>query len=118
MENMQNTDGMEYMTAEDLQAAAPSSLWKDAWKRFYKNKTAVVARVVLVLMALAAILAEVISPYSPYEADLKDVTAGPSAAHWFGCDEHGRDILTRILYGARISLSVGFISVLISTVVG
>ncbi len=118
MENMQNTDGMGYMTEEDLQAAAPSSLWKDAWKRFYKNKTAVVALIVLVLMALAAIFAEVISPYSPYEAELKDVKAGPSAEHWFGCDENGRDILTRILYGARISLSVGFISVLISTVIG
>ena len=118
MENMQNTENLDLMTEEDLQAAAPSSLWKDAWKRFYKNKTAVIALIVLVLMALAAIFAEVISPYGPYEAELKDVKAGPSAEHWFGCDENGRDILTRILYGARISLSVGFISVLISTVVG
>ena len=65
MENMQNQENMDLMTEEDLQAAAPSSLWKDAWKRFYKNKTAVVALVVLTLMALAAILAEVIAPYDP-----------------------------------------------------
>ena len=95
MENMQNQENMDLMTEEDLQAAAPSSLWKDAWKRFYKNKTAVVALVVLTLMALAAILAEVIAPYDPYSAELKDVKAPPSAEHWLGCDENGRDILTR-----------------------
>ena len=109
---------MENTNKQETQAVAPSSLWRDAVKRFCKNKTAVVALIVLALMALAAIFAGVISPYGPYDAELSQVKAGPSAQHWFGCDENGRDILTRILYGARISLSVGFISVLISTVIG
>lgn len=109
---------MENTKKQENQAVAPSSLWRDAVKRFCKNKTAVVALVVLALMALAAILADVISPYGPYDAELALVKAGPSAQHWMGCDENGRDILTRILYGARISLSVGFISVMISTILG
>lgn len=109
---------MENTNKQETQAVAPSSLWRDAVKRFCKNKTAVVALIVLALMALAAIFAGVISPYGPYDAELSQVKAGPSAQHWFGCDENGRDILTRILHGARISLSVGFISVLISTVIG
>ena len=110
---------MEDITREEeLKAAAPSSLWRDAVKRFCKNKTAVVALCVLVLMALAAIFADVLTPYGPYDSELSQVKAGPSWAHPFGCDENGRDILTRILYGARISLSVGIISVLISTIIG
>lgn len=102
----------------ETRAVKPSSLWRDAFKRFYKNKTAVVALVILVLMILAAIFAGVLTPYGPYDSELSQVKAGPSLAHPFGCDENGRDILTRILYGARISLSVGIITVLISTVIG
>lgn len=102
----------------DAQFIKPSSLWRDAAKRFCKNKTAVVALAILILMVLAALFAGVITPYGPYESELSQVKAPPSAQHLFGCDENGRDILTRILYGARISLSVGVITVLISTVVG
>ncbi len=104
-----------FMTQEDLSASAPSSLWKDAWKRFYKNKTAVVALVVLALLALGAVFADWLTPYNPYEVVLTEVKQGPSLAHPLGCDEQGRDILTRLLFGARISLSVGFSSVSIST---
>ena len=106
------------MKRKNSQAAAPSSLWRDAAKRFCKNRTAVVALVILLLMVFAAIFAGVLTPYGPYESDLASVKATPSWAHPFGCDENGRDILTRILYGARISLSVGVITVLISTAAG
>lgn len=95
-----------------------SSPWRDAVKRFKRNKTACVALAVLGLMALCAIFAHVIAPYDPYTTELSQVKVGPSAAHWLGCDENGRDILSRIIYGARISLSVGFISVFISTSIG
>ena len=107
-----------YATQEDLMASAPSSLWKDAWKRFYKNKTAVFALIVLLLLALGAIFAGVLTPYDPYEVVLLEAKNPPSLQHLCGCDEQGRDILTRLLYGARISLSVGFISVFISTLIG
>ena len=116
MERPVNTN--EFMTQEDIEAAAPSSLWKDAWKRFYKNKTAVVALVVLFLLAMGAIFAGVLTPFDPYEVVLSEVKQAPSAKHLLGTDEQGRDILTRLLYGARISLSVGFISVAISTLLG
>ena len=106
------------MKKKNEKAVAPSSLWRDAAKRFCKNKTAVVALVILCIMIIAAIFAGVLTPYGPYESDLANVTATPSWAHPFGCDENGRDILTRILYGARISLSVGVITVLISTAAG
>lgn len=98
--------------------APPSSLWRDALKRFVKNKTAVAAMIVLALMVLCALLADVLTPYGPYETVLANVKAGPGPGHILGSDENGRDILTRILYGARISLSVGFISVMISTIIG
>ena len=116
MEKPVNTN--EFMTQEDLEAAAPSSLWKDAWKRFYKNKTAVVALVELFLLARGAILAGVLTPFDPYEVVLSEVKQAPSSKHLLGTDEQGRDILTRLLFGARISLSVGFISVSISTLLG
>ena len=106
------------MKKKNEKAVAPSSLWRDAAKRFCKNKTAVVALVILCIMIIAAIFAGVLTPYGPYESYLANVKATPSWAHPFGCDENGRDILTRILYGARISLSVGVITVLISTAAG
>ena len=106
------------MKKKNEKAVAPSSLWRDAAKRFCKNKTAVVALVILFIMIIAAIFAGVLTPYGPYESDLANVKATPSWAHPLGCDENGRDILTRILYGARISLSVGVITVLISTAAG
>ncbi len=95
-----------------------SSLWKDAGRRFWKNKTAVAALCLLTLMALASVFADFLTPYGPFETDLKQVKAPPGPEHILGSDENGRDILTRILFGARISLSVGFISVAISTVIG
>ena len=115
---MQENAKQVYSGAEDLKAVAPASLWKEAWKRFYKNKTAFVALIILLLLALGAIFAGVLTPYNPYEVVLSEVKQPPSLRHWLGCDEQGRDILTRLLYGARISLSVGFISVFISTLMG
>ncbi len=116
MEDSANRNNL--MTQGDLTASAPSSLWKDAWKRFYKNKTAVVALVVLALLAMGAVFADWLTPYDPYEVVLSEVKQAPSLSHPLGCDEQGRDILTRLLFGARISLSVGFISVSISTLLG
>jgi len=106
--------------AESLQTPnpSPSSLWKEAGKRFLRNKTAVAALIVMLLMVAAACLAGVLTPYGPFETDLSQAKVGPNAQHLLGSDENGRDILTRLLYGARISLTVGFISVGISTLIG
>jgi glutathione transport system permease protein len=88
------------------------------WRRFRHQHIAVAAGVVLLLLILAAIAAPLISPYGPDAPDYNNVLAGPSWAHPFGTDAFGRDILSRIIWGGRISLSVGFISVALGGLVG
>lgn len=82
------------------------------------NKLAVVSAVVIVLFLLAALLAPVLTPYAFDEQDLLSRLAAPSAEHLLGTDELGRDVLTRMLYGARVSLAVGIIPTVISMLVG
>ena len=103
------------MEEEIQQFGAPRSMFRDIVKRFAKNRLALVSLFVLLTIALIAVLAEVISPYSPYTGDFTKIYAAPSAEHPFGCDENGRDILSRLFYGARVSLTVGFVAVGIST---
>lgn len=73
--------------------------------------------IVLALLAIAA-LAPVVAPYDPIQVDVQRSLVGPSAAHWFGTDDLGRDVFSRVIWGARISLSVGLISVAIGFLVG
>ena len=72
----------------------------------------------LLLLIFAAIFADIIAPYDPVEQDIINRLKPPSSAHWFGTDELGRDIFSRILYGSRISLTVGLIAVGLSSIVG
>jgi len=95
-----------------------TSYWFDVWQRFKKNKLAMVGLVFIGLIALVAIFGPMLSPYT---YDGMDRTAGnqwPSARHWFGTDKFGRDIFVRILYGARISLTVGVCAAAISLIIG
>jgi peptide/nickel transport system permease protein len=73
---------------------------------------------IIIVMLGAAVFAEVLAPYDPYRADYGAQFARPSAEHWFGTDEFGRDVLTRILYGARIALFVGFTASLVGCTIG
>lgn len=79
--------------------------------RLRKNKTAMFGLFVFIILVFSAIFAPVLTRYGYADMDLKAAYEGPSAAHWFGTDDLGRDILTRILYGGRYSLSIGIISV-------
>ena len=95
------------------------SLWSDARRRLARNRAAVAAGWFLALVALACVAA----PWIPWLADpaAQDLRLGavpPSAAHWFGTDELGRDLLTRVLHGGRISLRVGLVGTLVSLLVG
>ena len=81
------------------------------WKRFLRQKVALVALGFLVLLIAAAVLAPWVAPYDPSQPDYMNVLQGPSALHWAGTDTYGRDIFSRIIWGARISLAVGFLSV-------
>lgn len=90
----------------------------DFWGRFRKNHLAVAAAVFLILVHGLSFLAPVIAPYSAEAIDLTATLVKFSGDHWIGTDESGRDVLTRLLYGGRISLIVGLVSVIVSTVVG
>ena len=74
--------------------------------------------IVLLIMILAAIFAPIIAPYDPYKQDLKNMVQGMSAKHWLGTDAMGRDVLSRIIYGGRVSFIVGMVSVLIAGGIG
>ncbi len=102
------------------QAAIPRgvSLWEDAWVRLRKNKLAMFGLGFLVFIIVVCILAPWIMPYGYEEQDLRLGASSPSMAHWLGTDTFGRDLLTRILYGGRMSLMVGFIATSVALVVG
>ncbi len=100
------------------------NLWVDAWHRLRRNKLAVGGGLVLLLLCVIAIAAPVIAPYS-YDQTVRDPVTNktikneaPSAQHWFGTDSQSRDEFSRVVYGTRISLSVGLVSQLIIILVG
>lgn len=87
-------------------------------KRLQKNKMAMAGLVIIILLILMAVFAPILAPHGYAEMDLKNMHSAPSAEHWFGTDELGRDIFSRIIYGSRYSLSLGLLSVLVSNVIG
>lgn len=88
------------------------------WRTFKRNRLAVCAGIVVGILVALAVLAPLLAPWDPNKPDTRRILAGPSASHWLGTDQLGRDVLSRVLYGARISLAVGFISVGIAAVIG
>ena len=94
------------------------SLWEDASVRLRKNKLAMCGLVFLVVMVLLCLITPWIVPYGYEEQDLRLGASAPSAAHWLGTDIFGRDMLTRILYGGRVSLFVGFIATFVALIIG
>ncbi len=86
--------------------------------RLRRNKTGLAGLAILLVMLGATVFAGVILPYDPNAADLDAVLAGPTPAHLFGTDQLGRDILTRVVYGGRISLLIGVLSVALSAMIG
>ena len=99
--------------------ARPSrSYWQDAWSRFRKDPLAMLGLVVIAVIALFAIFGPMLSPYTYDGQNIENQNRGPTAAHWFGTDKFGRDIFVRVLYGARISLSIGVTAAAINFVIG
>ena len=94
------------------------SFRQDAWLRLKKNKAAMAGLFIIIFVTLLAILGPMISPYSYSDQSLADANQAPSPAHWFGTDNLGRDLVTRVCYGARISLSIGIVASLINLGVG
>ncbi|HZO41541.1 MAG TPA: ABC transporter permease [Methylomirabilota bacterium] len=89
-----------------------------AWGRFCRNRLAVVGLALIVVLAVSALLAPWLAPYDPARQSLIEKRAKPGAKYWLGADEFGRDILSRVIYGSRVALLVGVLSVLIALVGG
>ena len=94
------------------------SLWKDAFRRMCKNKMAVLGAIIIIVLLILAIFAPYIAPYHYAEGNLKDNYAKPGDKYLLGADFMGRDVLSRIIYGTRISLSVGIIGALTAFTIG
>jgi len=92
--------------------------WQDAWRRLKQNRLAMIGLWVIVIITLIAVFGPMLSPYSYSDQSLFDQNMYVSKEHWLGTDDLGRDLLTRIMYGARISLTVGFLASLINLTVG
>lgn len=93
------------------------SKWKNVGRVLVSDKLGLIALLILLIFSIAAILAFV-SPYDPNQLDPVNRLHMPSASHWFGTDDYGRDYLTRALYGGRVSLMVGFAAMTIATSIG
>ncbi|GIX22624.1 MAG: peptide ABC transporter permease [Gammaproteobacteria bacterium] len=92
--------------------------WRDAWRRLRRHRPAMAALVYLAVLGAAALLAPHLAPYAYDAQDLALGATPPSAAHWFGTDVFGRDLFTRVLYGARVSLLVGLVATAVALCIG
>ena len=101
-----------------LEMPKGTSLWKDGWHRLRQNKLAMHGFSYLLLLILICLVTPWIAPYGYEEQNLRLGAVPPSAEHWLGTDTFGRDMLTRILYGGRISLAVGFIATAVALIIG
>jgi peptide/nickel transport system permease protein len=110
------------LEAAEVALEAPSGLWRDAFHRLIRNPGAIVGFVVVLVFVIAAIFAPLIATHDPVEQELlliaEGCCPGPSSEHWFGVDLLGRDLFSRIVYGARISLLIGVVSVAIGFSLG
>ncbi|QXM06511.1 ABC transporter permease [Crassaminicella indica] len=92
--------------------------WQDAWRRLKKNKLAMLGLFMIIIIFAFAIIGPIFSSYTYSEQNLLRGNEGPSSEHWFGTDAHGRDLFIRVLYGARISLTVAVIATLVNFFIG
>ena len=95
-----------------------TTYWQDVWQRFRRDKLALVGLVIIVIMTLMCIVMPMVSPYTYDGSDYMNMNAAPSLAHPCGTDQMGRDQFIRIMYGARISLTIGFVAAAINFVIG
>lgn len=107
-----NSEKMESITRPNL------TYWKDAWRRIKKNKVAFSGLIILIIYVVLAIFGPIISQYGYNDIDSSRMNQFISSSHWFGTDELGRDLWTRVWRGARVSLAIGFISTILNTVIG
>jgi ABC-type dipeptide/oligopeptide/nickel transport system permease subunit len=107
------------VTAVDkISSATRTGSLRFFWRRFSRNKLALIAFYFIIFEVIVAVAASYLAPYNPYKGDFLATWETPNRLHWFGTDDLGRDVLSRLLYGARISISVGILSQLASALIG
>src|SRR5207237_7373489 len=101
---------------------ATGGLWRDAFRRLVRNPAAILGAILVLIFIVAAVFAPLLAPYGPKDQNLlliaRGCCPGPSAKHWLGVDQLGRDVYSRILYGARFSLIIDIVSVSIGVSLG
>ena len=108
----------ERREGEAARGTESQGYWRDAWRRLKADRAALAGLIVVLLILLLAVAGPWLSPYAYDAQDFMESNEPPSLRHWFGTDMFGRDLLVRVLYGARISLSVGLAASLISLTIG
>src|SRR5713101_6103082 len=91
---------------------------RQIWRTFARNQLALGGSAVVGALVVLAVLAPLVAPWDPNKPDTKRILAPPSRSHWLGTDQLGRDVLSRVLHGSRVSLAVGFVSVGIAALIG
>lgn len=109
----------EHNTIEEFQEAPPRvSEWGRFWRVFFQRKIVLFGLIVLALLILTAAFADFIVPHDPYRGTLEDSLLQPNSTYWLGTDIHGRDTLSRLIFGARTALLVGFVTTFFAAIAG
>ncbi|ADP14552.1 binding-protein-dependent transport system inner membrane component family protein 10 [Achromobacter xylosoxidans A8] len=104
-----------------IATSANSAAGADRWqvlRLLVSRKTVLISLIVIIVLVAAALLAPWLSPYDPFKLSIMNRLKAPGAAHWFGTDDFGRDVFSRVIYGGRLSLMVGFSVVIVSSILG
>ena len=116
---IKSKNGQEKAKPDNAKTRLFSSRMRDFWRRYKMNRAAVFGLAVIIFFSLVALFAPIIVPYNPYKMYIGDIYPNkPTSEHPMGIDQLGRDVFSRVIWGTRISLTIGFISAGISTVVG
>lgn len=110
--------GEQVVRLPAVRSATATGFYADAWRRLRRNRAAIAGLLIVGLFAVLAVLAPLVAPYDPIAQDLDAQLLPPSRAHWLGTDDLGRDMLSRIIYGGRTSLTVGIVSVGLALAIG
>ncbi|HEX4235954.1 MAG TPA: ABC transporter permease [Caldimonas sp.] len=109
---------LDLARADRARLSSEAGAWRRAWRRLRRRPSAMAGLIVACAFVVAALLAPWLAPFDPIETSWSAIRQAPSAAHWFGTDEVGRDVLSRVLWGTRASLLAGVVSVSISLALG
>lgn len=115
--NKKNVPSQELEFDEEMELQGTTFI-REVWYRFRRNKMAMVGAITIILLIFIAVFAPWVAPYDPYKVDLKEQFIAPGAKYFLGTDMYGRDVLSRVIFGTRISLIIGLVPSIISMVLG